>query len=491
MNPVNSPAVGSLNPASPGLVRTPLRWLEIAVVSHVGSLLLLGSWAFGGGAAWARLLLSCWGSAGGLITLAAVRERSARRDGTLRPLRWLWPLAAFNALVVVSCLNPSFSAKSFEGQVLLAHTGAAHAFLPSTAHPPTSLAHLWLFDAIYLSCFNLAWISRRRALRGLLLAASANAVLLSVFGTFQKLTSDGLFFGLVPAPNPRFFATFVYGNHWAAHIVLMIGAGLGLVFHYHRRHPTDQLPGSPLGIGIVCLLLMAMTPTISGSRSGMVLVMVLLGVGIGHALLRLHRRRRAHGESVALPVAGLALCAALAMAGAVYLGQATLRDRWSDTQGQWRAGLTVERWKLYADTWQLAAAHPVSGWGLGCYDKALLLVRPRPLEANRQYEHSYVDAHSDWLQSLAEVGIVGTLLAGLCGVLPLLGLRSWRHSSPLTGYLLAGCALILLYAGVEFPFGNPAVVIAFWTCFFCAVQYRRLLDRPAGIEPSTDPSPAP
>jgi hypothetical protein len=66
---------------------------------------------------------------------------------------------------------------------------------------------------------------------------------------------------------------------------------------------------------------------------------------------------------------------------------------------------------------------------------------------------------------------------------------SARHfTNPLTGYLLAGCGLILVYAGVEFPFGNAAVVIAFWTCFFCAVQYSRLQDRKPGSEPS---SPAP
>ena len=41
-------------------------------------------------------------------------------------------------------------------------------------------------------------------------------------------------------------------------------------------------------------------------------------------------------------------------------------------------------------------------------------------------------------------------------------------------YLLGGCGLILVYAWVEFPFGNPAVVILWWICFFAAVRYSRL-----------------
>jgi len=477
-------------PGRPALSRRkpgwkPLGGLETTTLVQVGGLLLLSSWAFGGGADWARRLLSCWGSLGLLITLAVFKDRRGRYAGSWPALHWLWPFAAFNALVLLSCLNPSFSEKNFAGQSLLAYTGAAHAWLPSTAHPATSLEHLWLFDAIYLSCFNLVLvIRRRRAIRALLLVTCANAVLLSVFGTFQNLTSDGLFFGRVPSPNPRFFATFIYGNHWAAYIVLFIAACAGLVFYYTRRHDSEQLAGSPLAMGIVCLLLMAMTPTIAGSRAGTAMVALLLAICVCHALLRLLRRRRAVGAPVAMPMTGLALCVALTAGGAIYLGRASLRERWSDTQGQWQAGLVGERLKLYADTWQLAAAHPLFGWGLGSYDKALMLIRPRPLEANRQYEHSYVDAHSDWLQSLAEVGFAGTLLVGLCAFLPLRSLGARHLTHPLTGYLLAGCGLILVYAGVEFPFGNAAVVIAFWTCFFCAVQHSRLQDRPPGPKPS-------
>jgi O-antigen ligase len=464
------PAV-SANP-SPGRSFRPL---EIAVLVHVGVLLLLASWAFGGAADWARRLISAWGSLGLVITVAALRSRVVQRVDLRSPLLWLAPFAAFNALVLLSCLNPSFSAHLFAGQSLLAHTGAAHPGLPSTAHVGTSLEHLWLFDAIYLSCFNLALaIRRRRALRLLLLVAVGNTALLAVFGTFQKLTSDGLYFGLVPAPNPRFFATFVYANHWAAYSVMIVAACLGLLFRSARSIPGDAISRSPLTMGIIALILISMTPLLAGSRAGTLLVLVLLAAGLIHVLLHLRRARRQAGVSVALPLGGLVLGVVLTAGGAAYLARDAINERWQDTQGQWRAGLFDERVRLYSDTWQLAEEQPVFGWGLGSFDKILQLIRPRPLEANRQYEHSYVDAHSDWLQSLAEVGWVGTLLVGLCGLLPLLSLRRAQLTSPLPGYLLAGCGLVLLYAAVEFPFGNPAVVIVFWLCFFCAVQHCRL-----------------
>jgi hypothetical protein len=50
---------------------------------------------------------------------------------------------------------------------------------------------------------------------------AGNAVLLAVFGTFQKLAgAKGLWFGLVASPQPRFFSTFVYHNHWGSFILL-------------------------------------------------------------------------------------------------------------------------------------------------------------------------------------------------------------------------------------------------------------------------------
>ncbi len=445
---------------------------------HVTGLLLFASWAFGGGADWARFLISGWGSLGLLVTLAALRSRVTRGESLRQPLFWLSPVLAFNGLVLLSCLNPSFTERVFSGQILLAQTGAVHPALPSTAHAATSREHLWLFDAIYLSCFNLVLaIRRRQALRVFLLVAVGNAMVLSVFGTFQRLTSDGLYFGHVASPNARYFATFVYGNHWAAYVVLLAAACLGLIYYYAGRAADGQLHQSPVILGIFGLLLLALTPLLAGSRAGTLLVVVLLGMGLVHALRRIRRRQQHGSTSGVLPVAGLILTAICALGAAVYLGRAVVQERWQDTQGQWQSGLLNERLKLYSDTWHLAVEKPGFGWGFGSYDKVLQLIRPRPLEANRQYEHSYVDAHSDWLQSLAEVGFTGTALLILSVLWPLLGSRALRFAGPLPAYLLGGCGLILLYAGVEFPFANPAVMIAFWLSFFSAIQYVRLSSR--------------
>jgi hypothetical protein len=50
--------------------------------------------------------------------------------------------------------------------------------------------------------------------------------------------------------------------------------------------------------------------------------------------------------------------------------------------------------------------------------------------------------------------------------------------------------LLLVYAWVEFPFGNLAVVLTWWITFFGAVQYARLQDREAPTPAKSDPSPS-
>jgi O-antigen ligase len=447
---------------------------KIAIL-HVAGLLLLATWFFGGGSDRSRLLISCWGSLAAAIALAGffLRHRGDSEAPRL-PAHWLWPLLALNGLVLASCLNPSFTAKILDGESLLAHTGASHPALPSTAHPATSLRHLWLFDALYLSAFNLALVGRRSALRGLLLLAGGNAVLLSIFGTLQKLLSDGLFFGAVPSPNTRFFATFVYGNHWAALAVLMVAVAGGLLFRHVRRH--DGSPGAQgrTSLGVTGILLIAITPFIAGSRAGTLMIALLLVMFAGRVLLDVLKRRRERNGSRILPLVGVVVCGAITISGAVWLGREALEERLNDTRSQMQGEMLSGRRELYRDTWQLVRQQPAFGWGLGNYGKVFLLIRPRPLEPNRQYERSYADAHSDWLQALAEVGFTGTILFGLCAAVPLWSLRSTRPRSPVTAYAFLGCTLIVLYALVEFPFGNPAVVLAWWTCFFSAVHYARL-----------------
>lgn len=474
-----APGVGARVP--PG--QRPLGPLEWTTLTHVGIYLVGTTWAFGGGYETLRPILAWWGSLGVLITLTALQDRDAWRDGWMRPLTWLLPLIAFNALVLIACLNPSFREISFGLDIGLVK-GGAHAGLPSSARPDDALHALWLFDAIWISAFNLALVIRqRRAIRGFLVVAVINACALAVFGTVQKLSNaKGLFFGTVPSPQKAFFSSFIYHNHWGSFAVLMMAACLGLVWHHARRRDTRDIYHSPAMAGLVVVLILAIAVPLSTSRSCTLLMVALLAGAFAHWVVRLVQKRRRFGESIVPTVAGAFLALALVVGAVWYFASDTITARVAKTQDQFAqfnsAGNVDSRGQLYRDTWRMAREKPWFGWGMASYQYVFTLYNTRESKADR-LPVFYKDAHSDWLQALAEHGFIGTALLGLCGLLPLLRLRLRHFSSSLPTYLLAGCGLILLYAWIEFPFGNLAVVLTWWLCFFAAVQYARLQDREA------------
>jgi O-antigen ligase len=474
-----APGVGARVPPE----QRPLGALEWVTLTHVAVYVVGTTWAFGGGHESLRSILAWWGSLGLLITLTALQDREAWRDGWMRPLSWLLPLVAFNALVLLASLNPSFREVKFGTDIMLVQ-GGERTGLPSSARPGDALHGLWLFDALWISAFNLALVIRqRRALRGLLVVAVINAGALAVFGTAQKLVNaKGLFFGTVPSPQKAFFSSFIYHNHWGSFAVLMMAACLGLVWHHARRRDTRDIYHSPAFAGLVVVLILAIAVPLSTSRSCTLLTIIILGAAYGHWIVRLVQKRLRFGESVAPPVAGAFVALALAGAAVWYFAGDTIMARVAKTQEQFETfgaeGNVDSRGQLYGDTWRMARAKPWFGWGMASYPHVFTLYNSRESKLDR-LPVFYKDAHSDWLQALAEHGFIGTALLGLCGLLPLLRLRARHFSSPLPAYLLAGCGLILLYAWIEFPFGNIAVVLTWWVCFFVAVQYARLQDREA------------
>jgi O-antigen ligase len=457
--------------------------IERLVLVHAGIFLVGTTWLFGGNAGWVRPYLAAWGTLGIALTPFAAAA-DARRPGSARTLVVLWPFLLFNALVLVSCLTPGFHRVQGTGGDLLALTPVP-SWRPSAAVPTAALAGLWLFDGIYLSSFNLLLAVRTRAsLRGLAVLAVANAVVLSVFGTAQKLAgAQGPYFGLVRTPQKFFFSSFIYHNHWGSFAVLMAAACLGLVVRQARRMRGQTFFRSSAMAGLVAVLFIAATPPLSGSRSCSALMVVLLGGAFLGWIARVARKRTYLNESPAPPILLAVVAVVAALAGIWYISRDTIETRVAATEQQisdLRAeGSLGQRSRLYGDTWLMARDRLWFGWGMASYPYVFPIYNsqdyPNPVD---NLQNNYHDAHNDWLQSVAEHGVAGTVAAGLLALVPLSLLRGRPRPSPLSSYLFAGCGLIAAYAWVEFPFGNVAVVLCWWLCFFIALGYARL-DSPA------------
>lgn len=460
---------------------------ERLVLLHAGFVVIAASWLLGGiGTAleWTVAAL-CAPALWFLFQEARHRRRSADQAGLRRLALWSSPLLALAALVIISALNPSHR-PAFIYDTYVLRPVAHVEWLPASARPLQSLRILACLGGLAATGLALAFcVHSRRSLQNLVLALALNALLLAVVGTLQRQSgAAGPWFGLVASPNKNWFASFLYHNHWGAFATLGCTAALSLVFHSLRHPPTRGWFHGPGPLLTLAALLVAATGPLSNSRSATVLLALLSLAAAWRAWRHLARTGRPILGTL-IPVAGIALLAGIILAQS----REIISDRIARTTTEWvdlRDGQSrYNRAELYADTWRMASAKPLFGWGLESYGPIFLhynTTRPDINGVVTQFE----DAHSDWLQSLAETGFVGTALLLLAGLVPLLDTLRRGYPGPLPAWLLGGCSLVALYAWVEFPFANPAVVALWWTLFFTALRLARLgASSPAACSPSS------
>lgn len=473
------------NPAAPR---------ELPVLAHAALVAMASAWLFGGLGPNGEWIVAALASPAlwFLFAEARTRVRAGDRTGVYRLLRWSAPLAVLALLIVVSALNPSHRAAFIYDDLVLRPVPHI-AWLPSSANPLGSLRVLACLGGLAATGLAIAFcVHSRNALRTLVLVLALNAVALSILGTLQRQTgATGPFFGAVPAANEAWFATFHYYNHWGAFAVLHAAAALGLVFRSLRHPPARGWVFGPGPLLIIAALLIAATAPLSGSRSATALMAALSACAATLAIWRVARTSRHAGSARRRLPAALTLAAVLLLGGGLVAFQS--RDILAHRAAQTRTQLsslansqdTYGRPALYADTWRMAADAPVFGWGLESYGRVFLRYSTFTPGVDGLM-NTYEDAHSDWLQALAELGFVGTLLLMLSAALPLA--ESWRASlrdlpSP-AGWLLAGCALLAAYAWLEFPFACPAVVATWWIHFFSALRLSQLTpSAPSGSSP--------
>ena len=488
-----NPAATALVPrfSAPASVRrddtdTVLNRLEWATLVHVGLLVVATTWAFGGQAERVREPLSVLASAGVLITAAGLASRAFRRSPRFGLWRCLPALLLLGLLVLAGVFSPSLR-EDQSGELLV--LASVPPWLPSSARPALAHRALWYFGAVWVSALNvLLFLRRGRTLRALLLILAGNALLLAIVGTLQKLSgAGGIFFGTVPVPQPRFFSTFVYHNHWGAFTVMMLALVAGLGWHHVRAIRSRDMLQGPLPAVVFAVVTLGITLPLSGSRSCTLLGAALLGGASIHVAVYSAHRRREKGHSALPPIIGLVLLW-IGFTGAAWLtGRDTIRDRLETSRSQIaairEAGGIGDRALLYGNTWRMALDKPVFGWGMASYPHVFHGFYNTRVSPDR-LPVFYNDAHNDWLQAVAEHGIAGTGLLAACAAVPLWLCRRDILRSMTARYLLAGLGMVLAYALLEFPFGNRANVLVWWTLFFAALAHTRAMEGSPSAPPA-------
>lgn len=399
--------------------------------------------AHGGVEEWARAVLET--GAGLLFLIYALRLWLSEKERLVfSPL--LPPLALFSLIVLGQWFFRA-TASSFNTRVAL----------------QLVLAYLILLFLAVQSFQTL------RDWRAFIWFGMALGFLVSVFGILQHLTFNGrlywfreMRYGGIP------FGPYVNRNHFAGFAELVIPLALvPLVLGRVRR---ERL----LVVGLFAVLPVAAL-FLSASRGGIVSFCVQL-ILLGYLLLR------RHGFGKRLVAASAVLLAALLLVS--WLGVGQILQRFSSFQSL--EVTEAKRVAMSRGSWHIFVDHPLAGTGLG----TLQIVYPRyeTLYDGKIVNHS----HNDYLEALAETGVLG----GLCCVwflgallrkaLSRVRAQDYSFTDVLQLSGMVACAGFLVHALVDFNLHIPSNALLFFLMAHLATaENQQVIPKATSREPQS------
>ena len=401
-----------------------------ALSLHLGDALLYGTFgllmfgpvAFGAVEPWSIFILE-FGSL--LLMIAWIAKQWL--DGEL-VLLWnplFLPMAAFGVLIVLQIV------------------------LQSSAYPHDTRSGALLYCAYAMLCFVVTHSLVRSA------QARKLAVILTVFGfmiaglaLLQGIAPNGkLYWVRQPRVGGWIYGPYVNHNHYAGLMELLVPIPLVLCL----TRLADQRERIAAGIAAA---VMTGTLFLSGSRGGMLAILVELTI-LGIVLSRQRKSVRI--------VIGLAAFAIVLVSLLTWLGGKELTTRVSSISKESRSEISGGmRSSIDRDTVRMFRDKPVFGWGLGTFPTVYPQFRTF-------YTNFFVnEAHNDYLQMLAEMGVLGFgvvvwfVLVVYFRALKKIG--NW--TSDVSGAVTLACTLgftgILVHSLVDFNLQIPANAAIFY-----------------------------
>ena len=212
------------------------------------------------------------------------------------------------------------------------------------------------------------------------------------YAILQSVLSPDKIYGIYKPQSATPFGSFVNRHDFAAIIELLIALPLGMLFSGSLR-PDKRL------IYVVAAALMGTALLLSGSRGGLVAL-------VAEVLLIVILTTRLRGTKDLVLKAGLSILMLLAaVGGAIFVGGDTSLTRFAT--GAASDDITSNRSQIWSVTVKVIGEHMPFGAGLGAFTQAYA-----KLDTSTGFER--VDqAHNDYLQMLADAGIIGLVIGGL------------------------------------------------------------------------------
>ena len=312
-----------------------------------------------------------------------------------------------------------------------------------------SLAAPWL-----LLCSLLVGLRRRRAYVLLAWVTVLAACGIGIFG-FLNQQSNGTIFGYPVPYNTTCFGTFMSRNHAGVYLYLHASLALGLTFWHIRRAGANALRGGPHLVAAFLAFGLALLAALTGSTAAAAAVLALFVIALPLVYYFGFPGSRGSRQKIVLVTGAAMLLSALAV-----LLMAELQpivDRFKMKAATYQKAGTDDRAPLRRATWALIEdagwkGRTWVGYGAGsyCWISPPYQARQKELQKDGRLFYRAVHAHNDWLEMLADWGVLGLL--PVLVALAWLGrrvVRAFHGGHPETLPLALGLLFLMAHACVD------------------------------------------
>lgn len=346
---------------------------------------------------------------------------------------------------------------------------------PKLLWPPVcwAVAAFVVYAVVRYCQADIEWVARKELLRVLVYAFLFFAILnnlhrqdythiialtlvflgmaISVYAIFQWVTKSHRIWGVSYADYPgRAGGTFIYPNHFAGFLEMIIPLGLCMVLMGRISHIAKILAG-------YAVLVMLAGVGVTFSRGGWLVTAAMLLLVCLVLLFQRDYRLKA-----------LVLLAVLLIAGAFLVPQAAVLQERARRMTENGGRVDDARFSIWWSAFRMWQDHPWWGMGPGYFDYRFSQYRLPDIQLHAGY------AHNDYLNTLADWGLSGAVLVAAAFALLYWGiLHCWKFvrgarddfarkksnkQAFMTGAAI-GLAAILIHSMVDFTMQLPANAI--------------------------------
>jgi O-antigen ligase len=317
-----------------------------------------------------------------------------------------------------------------------------------------SLAPFWTLLAvaqltallIYFSAM-LAFVDSAERLRKVVMLVTAFGFVFAFFAILQSVLSPNKIYGIYESKYAVPFGSFVNRHNFAAFMEMTIALPLGMLF-------AGAIEKDKRLIYITAIGLMGIALILSGSRGGLVSMVAAV------CFLTILSRGSSGKKDTFVKLALAALMLVVFVVGAILIGGESSLTRFAETAQS--NDFSTNRVQIWSVSLKVIQNHFPLGAGLGAFGVAYT-----PFDPSNGFER-VEQAHNDYLEVVADAGIVGVLIGGAflfllfrAGFKSIRNINHYRRGVALGAF--AGCFSILVHSMFDFVLHITAITLLFLT----------------------------